>query len=33
MDPNAVLDLVNRTAITQMMGEARQRLERVLLAL
>lgn len=33
MDPNAVLDLVNKPEITQLAGEVRQRLERVMAAL
>ncbi len=33
MDPNAVLDLVNKPDITQLAGEVRQRLERVMQAL
>jgi uncharacterized protein (DUF302 family) len=33
MDPNAVLQLVNRPEITQLAGEVRQRLERVMAAL
>ena len=33
MDPNAVLELVNRPEITQVAGEVRQRLERVMAAL
>lgn len=33
MDPNAVLDLVNKPAITQLAGEVRQRLQRVMQAL
>ena len=33
MDPNAVLDLVNKREITQVAGEVRQRLERVMAAL
>jgi uncharacterized protein (DUF302 family) len=33
MDPNAVLDLVDKPEITQLAGEVRQRLERVMAAL
>lgn len=33
MDPNAVLELVNKPEITQLAGEVRQRLERVMAAL
>jgi len=33
MDPNAVLDLVNKPDISQLAGEVRQRLERVMQAL
>jgi len=33
MDPNAVLNLVNKTQITELAAEVRQRLERVMLAL
>ena len=33
MDPNAVLQLVNRPEVTQLAGEVRQRLERVMAAL
>jgi uncharacterized protein (DUF302 family) len=33
MDPNAVLDLVNRAEVSRIAGEVRQRLERVLQAL
>jgi len=33
MDPNAVLDLVNKPGITELAGEVRQRLERVMGAL
>lgn len=33
MDPRAVLDLVNKPEITQVAGEVRQRLERVMAAL
>ncbi|CUB07479.1 DUF302 domain-containing protein [Tepidiphilus thermophilus] len=33
MDPNAVLDLVNKPEITQLASEVRQRLERVMQAL
>ena len=33
MDPNAVLELVNKPEITQVAGEVRQRLERVMAAL
>jgi len=33
MDPNAVLQLVNRPEVTQLAGEVRQRLDRVMAAL
>jgi uncharacterized protein (DUF302 family) len=33
MDPNAVLDLVNKPEISQLAGEVRQKLERVMQAL
>lgn len=33
MDPNAVLDLVDKPDITQLAGEVRQKLERVMQAL
>jgi len=33
MDPNAVLELVNRPEVTQLAGEVRQRLQRVMAAL
>jgi len=33
MDPNAVLELVNKPEITQLAGEVRQRLERVMASL
>ena len=33
MDPNAVLELVSKSEITQLAGEVRQRLERVMAAL
>jgi uncharacterized protein (DUF302 family) len=33
MDPNAVLELVNKPEITRLAGEVRQRLERVMAAL
>jgi len=33
MDPNAVLELVNKPEVTELAGEVRQRLERVMAAL
>jgi uncharacterized protein (DUF302 family) len=33
MDPNSVLELVNRPEVTQLAGEVRQRLQRVMAAL